>query len=145
MKKRNHHNQKASTFESPQRAQSNNLNCSFYPRNDLLRCLGVVRNKTLKPALENKIISSIKILKGLIHPEININNQTLERTKRKTGLGISLSLSCSLFPPAESDLWSLWPKGLHLFTYLAHDSFASGHLSFILQDFSFKQPLPAFF
>ena len=146
-----HQNQKVLTFENLQRHGLTILaSCPLYLPYDLVMGLWVVRNVTLKPALENRVYC--KDNEGSHKCRKNISNQALGRTEKKNRFKI-VSLSphpfsltpFPLFTLVESDLWSLWPEWLHVFIHLAHESFAGGHLSPSLQDLSFKQPPPIFF
>lgn len=79
-------NQKVLTFEN---LQSHGLTISavlLYLPYDLVMGLRIVRNVTLKPALENTVYCKGNE-GGLINPEKNLNSQALGRTKRKTDLG----------------------------------------------------------
>lgn len=88
--------QKVSTFENLPRARRNHLSCSFCVLCDLVSSLRVVRNVTLKPALQNRVYC--KDIEGSHKSRKKSNNHVLGRTKRKTDLGISFRLA-------------LWPSG----------------------------------
>lgn len=101
--------------------------------------LWVVRNITLKPALENRVYYKDIERSHKPRKKKKLKNQALGKIKEKTDediLSLILSLpSAPLSPPftlVESDPWPLWPEWLHLFIHLAHESFPSGHLSPVL-------------
>lgn len=99
-----HQNQKVLTFENLQRQGLTMLaSCHLYLPYDLVMGLWVVRNVTLKPALENRVYC--KDNEGSHKCRKKLSNQALGRTEKKNRFKIvSLSLSPSPSPPFLSSL-----------------------------------------